>query len=124
FKQIATNILLDLHDTSKRLIADAGAIVTPTLVLAAGSDWVVRLDAQREFYERLSSPVKQMEIFPGMYHALLHETERQRVIERARAFIDQCFARPAPDYDSLVDADRGGFTRTEYDRLRGPGAPH
>ena len=122
FRQIAVNLLLDLHDTSKRLVADAGAITTPTLVLAAGSDWVVRLDAQRAFYEGLSSLVKEMEVFPGMYHAMLHETERERVIERARRFITDCFDRPAPSNEPLLHADRGGHTRTEYDRLRAPAA--
>jgi len=53
FRQIAVNILLDLHDTSTRLIADAGAITVPTLLLAAGSDWVVKLAAQKEFFNRL-----------------------------------------------------------------------
>ena len=37
FRQIAVNILLDLHDTSTRLLADAGAITVPTLMLGAGS---------------------------------------------------------------------------------------
>jgi alpha-beta hydrolase superfamily lysophospholipase len=121
FRQIAVNLLLDLHDTSKRLLDDAGAITTPTLILSAGSDWVVRLDAQRTFYERLSSPVKQMEVFPGMYHALLHERERDAVLARARKFIDECFARPPVDHSALTGADGGGHTRTEYDRLRAPG---
>jgi alpha-beta hydrolase superfamily lysophospholipase/phosphatidylglycerophosphate synthase len=119
FRQIAVNLLLDLHDTSKRLVADAGAITTPTLVLAAGCDWVVKLAAQQRFYERLSSPVKQMEVLPGMYHALLHERDRQVVVDRVRRFALECFDRPAPS-DALVDADQGGYTRTEYDRLRAP----
>src|SRR5437016_7329268 len=38
-KQIAVNVLLDLRDASARLIKDAGAIATPTVVLGAGSDW-------------------------------------------------------------------------------------
>ena len=42
FRQIAVNMLLDLHDTSTRLLDDAGAITVPLLVLAAGSDWVVQ----------------------------------------------------------------------------------
>ena len=42
-KAIAANILIDLHDTSTRLMDDAAAIRVPTLVLAAGSDWVVKL---------------------------------------------------------------------------------
>ena len=42
FRQIAVNILLDLYDTSTRLMADAGAITVPTLMLTAGADWVVK----------------------------------------------------------------------------------
>src|SRR5207302_3963239 len=41
-RNIATNILLDLHDTSTRLLRDAGAIHVPTLLLSSGSDWVVK----------------------------------------------------------------------------------
>src|SRR5262249_32287083 len=57
FRQIAVNMLLDLHDTSTRLLHDAGAISVPLLVLAAGSDWVVRTSAQRQFVERASSSI-------------------------------------------------------------------
>ena len=86
-RSIAANVLIDLHDTSRRLIEDAGAIETPTLVLTAGTDWVVSLAAQRRFFERLGAPLKRMKVFPGMYHDLLHERERGLVINEARAFI-------------------------------------
>src|SRR3989454_2893531 len=64
FRQIAVNVLLDLHDTSKRLLADAGAIQTPTLMIGAGKDWVVSLKAQQKFFDRLSSVEKRFEVFP------------------------------------------------------------
>ena len=44
---ISTRVLIDLHDTASRLIQDAAAIRVPTLVLTAGSDWVVKRSAQR-----------------------------------------------------------------------------
>jgi alpha-beta hydrolase superfamily lysophospholipase/SAM-dependent methyltransferase len=124
FRQISVDLLLDLHDTAERLVADAGAVTTPTLVCAAGRDWVVRRGAQQRFYERLSSRVKQFEVFDGMFHDLLHEHDRGVVIDRVRSFVDECFARgPATaELDELVFADRGGHTRTEYDRLRVPAA--
>ncbi|HWP59601.1 MAG TPA: lysophospholipase [Candidatus Acidoferrales bacterium] len=53
FRQIADNILLDLYDVSTRIVKDAGAIHVPVLLLSAGSDWVVKLSTQREFFERL-----------------------------------------------------------------------
>lgn len=120
FKQIAANILLDLGDTADRIIADAGAMTAPTLVLSAGRDWVVRLDAQTEFYRRLGATFKQHEVFPEMYHAIFHETRRQAVVDRVRTFARQCFDRPAPTNTDLLDADQGGYTRTEYDALRTP----
>jgi alpha-beta hydrolase superfamily lysophospholipase/SAM-dependent methyltransferase len=117
FRQIAINLLLDLHDTAQRLLGDAGAIHVPTLVLAAGRDWVVGLEAQRQFFDRLSSPVKRMHVFPSMYHAIFHERDRAQVIERTRTFILEQFAQRAPVV-SLRAADRYGYTWEEYERLK------
>jgi SAM-dependent methyltransferase len=103
------------------LVDDAAAIRTPTLVLTAGKDWVVEVPAQQEFFRRLGSSIKQMEMFDGFYHDLFHEKDRQRVVDRVRSFLEDCFERPAPS-DGLLDADQGGFTRTEYDLLRTPGS--
>jgi alpha-beta hydrolase superfamily lysophospholipase/SAM-dependent methyltransferase len=122
FREIAINILLDLHDTSTRLLADAGAITVPTLMLGSGSDWVVSLAAQREFFNGLSSPVKRMHVFPAMYHAIFHEKDRAQVIERTRGFIRERFAQP-PITVSLRDADKYGYTWEEYERLKLRGAP-
>lgn len=118
-RAIAVNILIDLDDTSTRIIADAGAIQVPTLLLAAGSDWVVRLSAQQRFFDRLSSPVKQMHVYPGFYHDIFHEKDRHLPIAKAREFILDVFTRP-PDQRPLILADREGYTRTEYDYLSKP----
>ena len=111
FRQIAVNILLDLHDAGTRLVADAGAIATPTLLLGAGSDWVVKLSAQQEFFERLSSPVKQMEVYPGFYHCIFHEKDRHLPIAKAREFIVERFRQPS------LPGDTTRYTQAEYDRL-------
>ena len=42
-----------------------GAITVPTLLLSAGSDWVVKHLAQDTLFKRLSSPVKSRERLPG-----------------------------------------------------------
>jgi alpha-beta hydrolase superfamily lysophospholipase len=116
FRQISIKMLLDLHDTSTRLLADAGAITTPTLMLVAGSDWVVKQSAQRQFFDRLSSPVKGLEVLPGFHHAIFHETNRHVVVNKVREFIHDQFARPHQS-PSLLDADQRGYTKDEYDRL-------
>src|SRR6266487_252191 len=120
FKQIAVNILLDLHDTATRLVADAGAIRTPTLMIGAGRDWVVSLKAQVEFFKRLSSPLKEIEIYPAAYHAIFHDQDRHLVVHRVREFVRERFAGPVTQ-PSLLNADQAGYTRDEYERLKSRG---
>ena len=120
FRQIAVNVLLDLNDTANRLVADAGAIQTPTLMIGAGRDWVVSLKAQRDFFNRLSSPLKEMEIYPAAYHAIFHDQDRHLVVDRVRKFIRERFAEPVTQL-SLLNADQTGYTRDEYERLKSRG---
>ena len=117
FRQIAVNVLLDLHDTAKRLVADAGVIRTPTLMIGAGKDWIVSLNAQQKFFDRLSSAEKRFEIFPEAYHAIFHETNRHDIVNLVRDFVRDCFAKPAIA-PSLLTADKSGYTAGEYERLK------
>ncbi|MBI4583030.1 MAG: alpha/beta fold hydrolase [Planctomycetes bacterium] len=121
-RAIAVNILVDLYDVSSRLIENAAAIHAPVLLLAAGSDWVVKNGAQRRFFERLSSPLKEMRVLPGFQHAIFHEHGRQLAFEKVREFIQKVFDRPAPA-ESPANAGQDGFTRAEFDRLSRPLSP-
>jgi hypothetical protein len=91
-------------------------------MIGAGSDWVVQLDAQREFFNGLSSSVKRMHVFPAAYHAIFHERERAEVAELVRKFVEERFAHP-PVHTSLLDADRIGYTWEEHERLKLRGGP-
>jgi SAM-dependent methyltransferase len=115
-RRIAVNVLLGLHDTATRLIADAGAIRIPTLVLAGGSDWVVDLGAEREFFDRLGTKIKRMRVFDDMRHDILHEKDRRSVLSDIRVFIRGAFAR-----DEIArDADDEEYTQAEYERMCAP----
>jgi alpha-beta hydrolase superfamily lysophospholipase len=122
FRQIAVNVLIGLHDAGTRLLADAGAINVPTLMLSAGRDWVVSVKAQRQFFNGLSSSEKRMHVFPAAYHALFHERERAQVADRVRDFVRERFAKPI-DTTSLLEADTYGHTWEEHERLRLRGSP-
>jgi SAM-dependent methyltransferase len=121
FRQIAVNVLLDLHDTAKRLLADAGAIQTPTLMIGAGKDWVVSLQAQQKFFDGLSSTQKRFEIFRDAYHAIFHETNRREVIGLVREFVQDRFSKSATR-PSLLDAHISGYTAREHERLKNNGS--
>jgi alpha-beta hydrolase superfamily lysophospholipase/SAM-dependent methyltransferase len=118
-RAISVNVLLDLYEISERIVADAGAIRVPALVLSGGADWVVDVKEQRKFFDRLGSQKKKMRIFDGMYHDLLHEAGRAEVLAEIRAFVDETYANDAKR-EPLVAAHREGYTKREYDALTQP----
>jgi alpha-beta hydrolase superfamily lysophospholipase len=91
---VSVNVLVDMRDAAARVVADAAVIRTPTLLLSSGKDHVVRLDAQREFFRRLASPLKEMREYRGAYHDLWHEKDRTWPIEHSRAFLLRAFEQP------------------------------
>lgn len=118
-RPISVDMLLGLHDVSQRIVADAAAIVTPTQLLISGNDWVVEDGPQHRFFERLGSLNKERHVFEGFYHDTLGEKDRMLAIDKARAFISDCFAT-APAEPRLIDADKASYTRREADRLASP----
>lgn len=124
-RNIAVSVLLGMHDAAGRILADAGAITTPTLVLSAGSDYVVENRAHGRFFTSISSARREQVIYPGAYHALLYDTCRGPALAKIREFVLACFADGAgPDLvkADLVKADREGYTHREYQRLQAPAA--
>ncbi len=117
FREIAVNILLDLFDTAKRVVADAAAIRVPTLVFSADKDWVVKTKPQREFFQRLGSPHKEFHLLRGFHHAIFHEARREEVCDRITDFVNRLFAVPHTPPPPLLDADKHGFTKEEHDHL-------
>lgn len=118
--QIATPLLLDLYDVSTRLIKDAGSIKVPTLVLLSGSDWVVQNKPQRDFFDRLSCPSKQLETYPNFRHSTFWEKDRAVPIARSREFILDEFATKPPEPVDLTHGDSDGPEQEKYEALRKP----
>ena len=94
--QISVNILLGLHDASRRLVADAHAITTPTLMLISGRDYVVKRGPQDRLFERINTLDKKRVTYPGFFHSTFWEHERDRPIAEARAFLAPRLADAAP----------------------------
>ena len=118
-RAISANMLLDLHAAGQRIVDDAAAITVPTQLLISGTDWVVREQPQRRFFERLSSRVKELHHLPGFFHDTLGERERAPVVGLIRRFIDTAFTAAAAPVD-VRDADRHGFTADESRALAAP----
>ncbi len=115
--QIAVNVLLDLHDTSSRLIENAAAIHTPTLMLVSGRDYVVRRDAQQQLFDGLSSTDKQLHVLEGFYHSTFWEKDRADVIRQSAEFLRERFDNSASE---LTSTELAVGSETKYNALQEP----
>lgn len=118
-RPIASNILLELHQTASRVVKDARAITVPTLLLISGSDFVVWHGPQHRFFENLGSRIKERVVLKGFYHDTLGEKEREKALEPVRRFIHARFAAE-PDFVDQTRNHLSGYTRDEADRLATP----
>jgi alpha-beta hydrolase superfamily lysophospholipase/SAM-dependent methyltransferase len=112
-RSIAVNILIGMHDASSRLMEDAGAISVPALLLSSGKDWVVDVEAQRQFFDRLSSTDKEMHVYPDFYHDLFHEKDRPLPIAKTREFILGSFENQRPQPSAITNESN----RARYESL-------
>ncbi|MGM8885342.1 alpha/beta fold hydrolase [Psychrobacter sp. 1U2] len=113
---ISSDLLIDTHATGQRLLDDAGAITAPTFILCAGKDYVVDKQAERQFYEQLSSPNKRWQLYPDSFHAIFHETNKADIFDDCIDFADSLFANSADEVD-LSAAHINSASKDKVDRL-------
>lgn len=116
---ISVDILLQLKDTSKRIVADAQAIVTPIQLLISGKDYVVEQKPQHLFFERLGSEVKEKHVLEGFFHDTLGELERSKALGQVKRFLLERYAGPLA-YPNLLEQHKWGYTYDEAIRLATP----
>lgn len=92
-RSIDAELLIDLAKAGKRLVEDAAAIDTPTLILSAEKDKVVFNTDQQVFFDRLDTELKKIEILPDFFHGILFETKKEMVYDKIRDFAEECFSQ-------------------------------
>ncbi|SDF02399.1 bifunctional alpha/beta hydrolase/class I SAM-dependent methyltransferase [Cellulophaga baltica] len=108
-RSIDAKLLIDLADAGNRLVEDAAAIDTPTLILSAEKDKVVFNKDQKIFFDKLDTNLKQLEVLPDFFHGILFETEKELVYDKMKSFAVQSFKQPQkklglePDQFSMVE---------------------
>lgn len=113
---ISTDLLIDTQATGQRLLDDAASITTPTFILCAGEDYVVDKLAERDFYERLSSPFKRWKLYPDSFHAIFHEINKHDIFADCLAFANELFIQPVVEVN-LTQADQHSASKDKVDRL-------
>ncbi len=112
-RSIDAELLIDLAKAGKRLVDDAEAIDTPTLILSAEKDAVVFNKDQKMFHDKLDTDLKKLEVLPDFFHGILFETGKELVYNKIKDFADQCFAKTQKQISLAQDA----FSVKEYKDL-------
>lgn len=61
--------------------ARAAQMAVPCLILQAGDDHLVSIEASRRFAAQVRSPGSAIRVYPGMFHELFNEVGRQQVFD-------------------------------------------
>jgi alpha-beta hydrolase superfamily lysophospholipase len=78
--RISAPYFFGMVEGGEMLIARAGEIRTPIVILVGGQDPVADPTAAREFYDRLGSADKTLLLYPKMLHEPLNELGREQVL--------------------------------------------
>jgi alpha-beta hydrolase superfamily lysophospholipase/SAM-dependent methyltransferase len=94
-RNISARVLLGLAQAAHRVVSNAHALDTPTLMLVASQDYVVKENVQRKFFEGLATEDKKWVVLPQCRHAIFYESTQTRnlAIEHSKAFIAACLER-------------------------------
>ncbi len=79
--KMSAGLYVLMRRTFARSLEIARRITCPVLVLQAGDDRVVKVEATRAFYEQLKSQDKTLKVYEGFFHEILQERDRVKVYE-------------------------------------------
>lgn len=74
--KMSARMVAELFSGMHRLRARVGNITVPLLILHGGADTMTAPEGSRFLYENAGSEDKTLEIFPGLYHEIFNEPER------------------------------------------------
>jgi alpha-beta hydrolase superfamily lysophospholipase len=81
-----------LHDLISGCFDAAPRIRVPVLVIYAQHDIFIRTDLVEQFFARLGSADKELTLYPDSYHLLLHDHDREQVLERITDWLQKPFS--------------------------------
>lgn len=68
----------------------ANTVTLPVLVMHGEADAMTAAEGSREFFEAIASSNKQLKIYPGLYHEIFNEPERDAVKADLVSFFEAC----------------------------------
>ncbi|MFW9918702.1 MAG: alpha/beta hydrolase [Candidatus Thorarchaeota archaeon] len=88
FDRVTARFGIEGLKAAKRAMASAPEISTPTLVMQASDDRMVKAEKTKEFFDSLGSQDKTWMYYEGFYHELHAEIEKERVLKDIEKWLE------------------------------------
>ncbi|MGB5326433.1 MAG: lysophospholipase [Pseudomonadales bacterium] len=86
--KISARLVVEMFDAMQRLEQQAQNISLPLLLLHGGDDKLTAPEGSRLLCEWVCSADKQVKIYPGLYHEIFNEPEREQVMQDVLEWCD------------------------------------
>jgi alpha-beta hydrolase superfamily lysophospholipase len=87
FKTTTARWVTEFTAKGDELLANAGKLKVPTLLMLAGADKLVNTEASKEFAKRVTEKDFQLKTYDGLYHELFNEVEKEKVFQDVDAWL-------------------------------------
>lgn len=77
--KINPRLFFDLNHHCQYLLDHASQIKLPIIVMQAGYDNLVSVDASKEYFEKITSSDKTLKLYEGYYHEIFNDIGREKV---------------------------------------------
>jgi alpha-beta hydrolase superfamily lysophospholipase len=94
--RVSTRWFTEVLKTQERVLAGAGRLVLPALVMVSGADRVVDSEATRRWVAGAPPPLVEFVRFEGLYHEMFHEPEREQVFKRMEEWLEARLSSGSP----------------------------
>ncbi len=87
--KMSARMVAELFGAMQRIQSEASRIRLPMLILHGGEDPMTSPGGSRFLHDAISSQDKTLKIYPGLYHEIFNEPERQQVCADLLAWCDR-----------------------------------
>ena len=87
--KMSARFVSEMFNAMIRIQAEAATIELPLLVMHGQGDAMTAPSGSQFLHDRVSSPDKTLKLYPGLYHEIFNEPERDTVIDDLLAWLDE-----------------------------------
>ena len=88
-RKVSARWFTEFLRAQKEVLDNAYKLELPLIVMQGGDDQIVDPEGAKVFYEKAGSKDKELKIYPGLYHEIFNEVEKEKVLSDLSSWIEK-----------------------------------